>query len=146
MKMPRFDYDEKRHRGTLTENFGWSTGIEGHGANTELMFLDDRGHLVVRVGYRWDFGTGALDTPSMVAASLVHDVFCDLTNSGALPWSVRRKGDKLFKKMLKQYGVGWLRRGYCYRVVRLNSLMHRVSHLPRLAKHVVKNTAGIFKA
>ena len=67
--------------------------------------LLDCGDLVVYAGTVWDFGTGALDTPAMVIASLEHDAYCKMTNARKLPWSVRLKADKNFFKRLGENGA-----------------------------------------
>ena len=61
------------------------------------------GVLRIYEGTIWDFGTMAIDTPAMVRASLVHDMFCLMTGNGMLPWSARAYGDKLFREILAQY-------------------------------------------
>ena len=58
------------------------------------------GDLVVYSGTVWDFGTGAIDTPAMVIASLEHDAYCKMTNARKLPWRIRAKADKnLFNRL-----------------------------------------------
>jgi len=52
------------------------------------------GRLLVYRGSIWDFGTGSIDTPAMVYASLEHDALCKLTNARLLPWKYRFIADK----------------------------------------------------
>lgn len=80
--------------------------------------LTPDGKLTVFAGSEWDFATGGIDTPAMVAASLMHDAFCHMTNAGKLPWSVRRRADNHFSAMIRKHGprggfLGW-RTGLTY--------------------------------
>lgn len=69
--------------------------------------LYEDGRLLIYAGSVWDLGTGAIDTPAMIYASLPHDAFCLMTNSGVLPWECRMMADKYFKQCLKDAGAGW---------------------------------------
>ena len=75
---------------------------------------------MLRTGYLWDFGSGpAIDTPDMVYASLAHDAFYELMQKDLLPWDCRKAVDRYFKRLLKQAGMGRLRRQWVYLGVRL---------------------------
>lgn len=79
------------------------------------------GVLTVDKGSEWDFATGAVDTEDMRIASLAHDAICRLHESGKIPFSYRRKGDSLFRKILEERGCSFFRRWYSYLGVSLYS-------------------------
>jgi len=108
--MQRFGYDLIRDNswGRTWFDVSVDTGITGYEAALEIpgrsARLEKDGTLLINSGFEWDFGSGpALQTPSMVRASLVHDVLCDMTNQRLVPWSVRRKADALFRRKIKKY-------------------------------------------
>jgi hypothetical protein len=87
-----------RNKGELLSDKTYQTKIYGHrvtfnrnGMHCDL-FVD--GRLLVYTKTRWDFGTGAIDTPAMVYASLEHDALCSLTNYRLIPWKHRKVADK----------------------------------------------------
>ena len=88
-------------RGMLTESAMFDTGITGHHGETDYCTLTVDGRLFIRAGFVWDFGSGAIDTPAMVIASLAHDALCILTNERKVPWSVRAQADRFFREQLK---------------------------------------------
>lgn len=97
---------EQGSLGKLTKTVFSDTGITGFSVFINepslQVRLDNNGTMYVYPGTIWDFGSGpAVNTPAMVRASLIHDMFCHLTNRRLLPWSVRRKADALFRKQVK---------------------------------------------
>jgi hypothetical protein len=85
-------------KGLLLSDITYQTKIYGHrvtfnrdGMRCDL-YMD--GRLVVYPDTKWDYGTGAIDTPAMVYASLEHDVLCKLTNYRLIPWKYRFIADK----------------------------------------------------
>ena len=112
------------------------TGFDAHyKSDTFQCWLYPQGLLRIKSGSEWDFGTGALDTPSMVISSLPHDAFCLLTDAGKLPWSVRRRADNFLAAQLLRYGARGGRFGWrtaltfvstCWRwaIVNLNSQLN----------------------
>ena len=109
IKMPVYNLLPCRKRGRLRENYTYQTPITGHnliwGNGQFRCRLYDDGRLTIYAGSIWDFGTWAIDTPAMVYASLPHDAFCLLTNSGVLPWECRMAADKYFGQCLKDAGA-----------------------------------------
>ena len=107
-KYPRFDYNPKSNRLKLTEKFIFQTSIKNfrvnHFVNGGQLILNKNGEVIVCAGFTWDAGTGAIDTLSMIPASLLHDALCDLINANQLPWMCRKLADKEFKSQLKFYG------------------------------------------
>ena len=94
---------DHNRRGMLLETVCFGTEIRGHAGEIEHCCLMSDGRLYVRSGFVWDFGSGAIDTPAMVRASLAHDALCILTNARAVPWKVRKQGDRLFRVLLKKH-------------------------------------------
>lgn len=102
-----YELIDGNRKGKLLEGVILSTPIYGYSgflsSETEPCELKKNGELIIHKGFTWDFGSGAIDTPSMVRASLFHDAMCHLTNHRAVPWEVRRKADKHFRELLKRY-------------------------------------------
>ena len=103
------DYELVRNNrwGKLNRPVEVQTDLVGHDVTltNERMraTLSNTGVLRVEAGTEWDFGTMAVDTPAMVRASLVHDMFCLMTDAGMLPWSARANGDKLFRQIILEF-------------------------------------------
>jgi hypothetical protein len=76
------------------------------------------GRLCIRSDTEWDFGTGAINTPPVVRASLVHDVFCHLTMLGRIPWECRAEADAYYRQLLIAYGCSKIRAWYQWAAVR----------------------------
>lgn len=127
MDYPYFSYDVDAGAGVLDADFSFNTPIVGEAAVLlSGVFLLKSGTLILRKGYKWDFGSGAIDTPAMVAASLAHDGFCDLIASGALHPRYQRAADRFFLTLMKRYGVPLPRRWWCYLAVRAYGSYKRV--------------------
>lgn len=128
---PVFDHDPKNSRGELLKTFGFQTSIRGYSVYTDkvgrhkagYLQVIPSGELYIGEGFIWDYGSGpAIDTPAMIVASLAHDALCYLTDEALLPWKERKRADKYFRTVLKDYGTSWLRRQYCYLAVRIYSI------------------------
>jgi hypothetical protein len=123
--------------GLLTGDVGFLTPIIGHNVKfrqtvyrkkwfkTYQLWVDctlsDKGALVAKMDTHWDYGTGALDTPDVVRASLAHDMLCHLTDFGLIPWDCRALADMYYRQLLAQYGCPWWRRWCHWAVVRIYS-------------------------
>ncbi|MCA1800694.1 MAG: DUF1353 domain-containing protein [Actinobacteria bacterium] len=120
---PAYYYDSKTGLASLRETVYYETGIGVEDLTYILnaaLYTD--GTLRIDSGFTWDFASGpAVNTPSMVYASLAHDALSRMTIAGVVPWSVRKQADQYFRDLLKQFGEGWLRRTYSYLAVRLYS-------------------------
>ena len=96
-------------KGLLLSDITYKTAIIGRRVSfdSDAMRCDLHidGSLVVYSGSEWDFGTFAIDTPSMVYASLEHDAICIMTNARMLPWSCRAIGDKGLWNTLSKQGA-----------------------------------------
>lgn len=93
---------ERGTKGLLTKTVFFQTHMRGYSGQLPYCELQTNGQLIVYKGFRWDFGSGAIDTPAMVIASLAHDAMCNLTDAGVIPWKLRAEGDKLFRDLLKK--------------------------------------------
>lgn len=105
-------------RGRLLSPLHFPSPIEGYEVCAPTFCLDEGGNLTLHVGFEWDFGSYAIDTPGMVRASAMHDAFCILTDRGELPWECRAQADKYFRQLLKEYGTGPVRSVWCWLGVR----------------------------
>lgn len=108
--LARLDYELIRNNrwGRVKFPVATNTVITGYDVFIEeptlYTHLTENGLLWVGTGTEWDFGSGpAVNTPEMVRASLVHDMFCIMTDRGLVPWSVRSKADKLFRDQIKEF-------------------------------------------
>lgn len=122
LPMPDFTYDPARNRARINERFSVQTGVTGFSAASEWCRIDSDGLVTGSPGYEYDFATGAIDTVTMVVPSFAHDIICQLTDEGLIPWSARKKGDKAFRRLMRQYGVFFPRWLWCYLAVRVNSI------------------------
>lgn len=107
--------------GILNQPLVFSTPIVGHDVFMKdiACYLASSGRLTLDAGFMWDFGSGpAIDTPAMVVASAAHDALCIMTDTGKLPWGCRAKADAYFRELLKQNGVSFARRWWCWAGVR----------------------------
>ena len=79
--------------------------------HTRFINLEPTGILTVRAGYAWDGSSGpTIDTPDSMRGSLAHDALYQLMRMGRLDRQWREAADDLFGRLLKQDGMGWLRR------------------------------------
>ena len=103
----------------LTEVFQLDTGIRvdrayaaplgGTLATDWFVVLASNGNLLLNVGYAWDGASGpALDTSSIMRASLVHDGFYQLMRESGLDPSYRKPADKLLRSMCREDGMTWV--------------------------------------
>lgn len=124
LRVPHYELIRDNKWGRLLEKFVYFTPIKGYDVkvnHARISFrLFENGMLEVYPDTEWDFGTGAVDTPAMVLASLAHDMFCYMTNNGLLPWKERHNADKYFGKLLDKAGAG-LSRLWRIPLVMLNS-------------------------
>jgi hypothetical protein len=121
MTYPDYEVHWKTGEGCLRADFKFNTPVTDQIVNRHgYIDLDPDGVLHLAEGYVWDFGSGpAIDTPDMVYASLAHDAFYELMQLNMIPWSLRKQVDRYFKRLLKEAGMGKLRRQWVYLGVRL---------------------------
>jgi len=112
-------YDKIGNWYRLLEDYTYETNIN---LPMPLMlpfaFITDTGVVTLHRGFCWDGASGAFDTDNVLAASAVHDFFCNLYNAKLIDKTLRKQADKLFKEHLKQSKVSKFRRSYMYAVVR----------------------------
>jgi hypothetical protein len=118
-----------KQRGMTTGTISFHSPITGYSAtlNREVgnkwvrCELFANGLLLVYPETTWDFGTGAIDTPDVVRASLAHDMFCHFTDLGLIPWKCRKVADRYYRELLIQYGCLRIRAWKQWSAVRLYS-------------------------
>ena len=79
------------------------------------------GLVVSKIGYAFDFATGAFDTDTIKKAALVHDIICQAIIDGLLDPDQKRACDNEFKIICKESGMCRFRVWYTYRAVDLGS-------------------------
>lgn len=114
---PHYELIKNNRWGRVLSDHTLSTPITGYAATFENHFFRCRlmpdGALTIYALSEWDFASGpVINDTAMVAASLMHDAFCHLTDKGILPWSVRAQADNYFAKMLIDHSargglLGW---------------------------------------
>lgn len=71
-------------------------------------------------GYTWDGPSGpAIDTPTFMRASLVHDALYQLIREDYLPRSMRKHADHIMRVIAEQDGMGAARRWWTWAAVRM---------------------------
>jgi hypothetical protein len=92
---------------------------------SEYIILSTFGELYLKRGYAWDGASGAIDTPSFMRGSAVHDALYQLMRLGLLDADKYRKiADKELRNMCKEDGMGIFRAAYVYKAVRLLGSKH----------------------
>ena len=93
------------------------------------------GLLFIVRGYAWDGPSGpAIDTPSFMQASLVHDALYQLMREGLVDINYRKDADLMLYKLARQDGMWKLRALWTYWAVR------------RFAKSAITNKKKIIRA
>jgi len=117
--MPHFRFRGMQYA-ELMADYRVQTPINGHTAAISNALLAADGLLLVSAGFHYDFGSGpALDTPSMIYASLAHDVFYLMMQAEQLPWDRRKDVDQFFRHQLLEAGMNPIRAWWCYWGVRI---------------------------
>lgn len=76
----------KGYKYSLWEDYRVQIGLRGYEVRHRLFTLDRDGWLTVFADYPWDGPSGpAIDTPSFMRGSLVHDVLFEMLRLGLLP-------------------------------------------------------------
>lgn len=77
------------------------------------------GLLTIAAGYAWDGASGpAIDTPSFMRGSLVHDALYQLIGLGVLTVDDRKAADKLLREICIEDGMWRIRAAWVYAAVR----------------------------
>ena len=87
---------------------------------TEFILLNRFGILTVKRGYAFDGPSGpAIDTPSAMRGSLIHDAGYQLLRLGLLSQSTRRQWDALYKQACLEDGMWKIRAWAHFDVLRM---------------------------
>ena len=104
----------------LTRTYSCMVPVIGHEVVRPRVVLMPDGILAVYPPYRWDGPSGpTLDTPSVMRASLAHDVLYGMIARGELPDNARKQVDQLFRRQLLDDKTWRLRSWWMYAAVRL---------------------------
>lgn len=110
----------RKYKYQLIEAYQIQTGIiPERNIYTDFIDLSDTGTLSIKSLYAWDGASGAIDTDTIMEASLVHDAFCQLIAEGRLDKSYRKQADKLLRDLCIINGMCALRAWSVYHAVRL---------------------------
>ena len=78
------------------------------------------GKIRVHKGYCWDGPSGpTIDTEDSLRASLFHDALYQAMQAGVLPYLNRKRSDRIFRSILKEDGMSYLRRSVWYTMIRI---------------------------
>ena len=105
----------------LANSYKINIPIRPHSAiDTDYIYLDTNGNLLVEKGYAWDGPSGpVIDTEENMRASLVHDALYQLMRNRELSSRTHRKAaDQLFKDICKEDGVSNFRASAYYKALR----------------------------
>jgi hypothetical protein len=89
---------------------------------TDFGWLDIDGTVTILPGYAWDGCSGpTVDTKDSMRAGLIHDFLYGLMRAQLLARTDfnRKQADDLFKKTLREDGMGAIRAGYWHQAVRM---------------------------
>ena len=76
--------------------------------------------VVVFKDYAWDGPSGmTFDTPNSMEGSLIHDVFYQAIQDGYILYKYRKISDRIFRDVLKDDGMSFIRRWYWFIGLRL---------------------------
>lgn len=101
----------------LLQNQSYQTSIFDQDIRTKFGHLTPDGMLTLFAGFWWDGATGAIDTPSIMRASVFHDWVCTNVLTGILPASYRRKGDDMFYLICIEDDMPRIRAEYAHTAV-----------------------------
>ena len=120
----------------LKSDYYFRTNIKPEDAIlTQFITLCTTGLLYIRKGYAWDGPSGpAIDTPSFMQASLVHDALYQLMREGLVDINYRKDADLMLYKIAREDGMWSLRALWTYWAVR------------RFAKRAITNKKKIIRA
>jgi len=116
---PRIHY-RAGYRYQLAESYEVHVGIAPSATIEHPFFrLTVVGWLTIQAGYAWDGASGpAIDTPSFMRGSLVHDVCYQAMSLGLLAVEWREAADQLLRRLCREDGMSRLRAWWVYRAVR----------------------------
>ena len=92
--------------------------IYGYHFATQYIELSEKGRLTVFAGYAWDGATGAIDTPTFLRGSLIHDALYQCLRLGRIPPECRIIADQELRRICIEDGMCRVRAWWVYRAVR----------------------------
>jgi len=96
----------KGYKYVVAEDFSVHTTVYEYDLQDKFFHLHTDGQLEVFMGYAWDGNSGPFpDTKYTMEASCVHDVFCDLVNSGRVSHDEQPKIDQLYYDTAERKGM-----------------------------------------
>jgi hypothetical protein len=110
------------HKYQLLERWTEETGIASptDSSHGQFLSLTAGGTLSIEAGYAWDGPSGpAVDTPTFMVASLVHDALYQMIRHGQLSASARAQADWTLYTVARRSGMPQWRALYCLVAVRL---------------------------
>lgn len=108
----------RKYKYELTEDYSIKIDINlSNKINTKYINLID-GVLNLKIGYAWDGASGpALDTMTIIRASLVHDALYQLIELGYLSFSCKTYADNLLRDICIEDGMNKIRAWYIHKSV-----------------------------
>jgi hypothetical protein len=112
--------DRKAHKFHLDEDYQEKISVRPVvDIDTKHITLDTDGNLMLRKGFSWNGANGTIDTKTILRGSMVHDALYQLMREGELDNSRwRETADNELKRICREDGMGKLRAGFMYFVVR----------------------------
>jgi hypothetical protein len=112
-------YRERQYKYQLLEPYTINTPIKGYAIKERYFMLFKNGKLVINALYAWDGASGpAVDTPSFMRGSLVHDVLYQMIRFEKLPVEMKDIADRLLHDICIEDGMSSLRAWWVMRAVR----------------------------
>ena len=105
----------------LEDDYTQDTGIiHATPGGNRFVHLSNTGRLTILAGYAWDGASGpAIDTPSFMRGSLVHDALYQLIRLGILTKDEHRKrADEVLRETVLEDGMWAARAWWVYHAVR----------------------------
>ena len=95
-----------------------TTILQDKDINRRYISLNENGLLTVKSGYCWDGATGAIDTKTIMRASLIHDALCQLINNKIISKTYQILSDKELYDICIEDGMSKVRAWWIYHAVR----------------------------
>ena len=117
---------KKRYKYQLEEEYSIMTSIKPDwDVITGLYTIEKTGLVTARYGYAWNGANVALDSLSIIRASLIHDVGCQAIVEGRLARKHKHQVDNEFRRICLEDGMSLLRVWYTFKAVDKYSCLGR---------------------
>ena len=100
-------------------DFVYPTGVKGYHVVCDQFTLIPDGRLLIKKYYAWDGPTGGWNTKTFVKSSCIHDVLCQMVNTGKLEQSLQPLIDKQMYLINQEEGMWKWRAAWTFLAVRL---------------------------